>query len=191
MLKKLLLGLVVLLALLVGGAYLLPREISVTRTAQLPAPPEVIFPILDTPSEWPRWSPWNARDPDLEIIYSGPPAGVGATWSWKSAKEGNGSMTLTESIPSVRVAYSLTIEGMGPPSPGDFVLAPTGEGTVVQWSMTADMGNSPIGRWLGLMMPRWLSADFDEGLERLGRYAESQPLPPPIIGIEAPVEPRP
>lgn len=186
MLKKLLLGVVALLILLVGTAYLLPRQVTVKRTAQILAPPEVVFPILSTPSEWPRWSPWNARDPEMQVTFSGPPTGVGATWSWKSASEGDGSMTFTLSIPSVKVGYTLTIEGMGPPSTGDFLIAPNAEGSVVAWSMTIDMGNTPIGRWMGLLVPRWLERDFDDGLRRLSDYAETQPPPPPIIGIEVP-----
>lgn len=189
MLKKLLLGAVALVLVLAGVAYLLPRTHTVERTAQLPAPPEVVFPILATPAEWPKWSPWNARDPEMEITFSGPPTGVGATWSWTSKKEGDGSMTFTQSIPSVKVAYELTIAGMGPPSSGDFLIAPNAEGSVVKWAMTVDMGNSPIGRWIGLMMPRWLGKDFEEGLERLGAYAATQPMPEPIMGVEYPMVP--
>lgn len=191
MLRKLLLGLVGLVVLLSATAYLLPRTVSVQRTARVAAPPEVVFPIIATPAEWPKWSPWNQRDPNMEINFSGPPTGVGATWSWKSKSEGDGSMTFTQSIPSVKVAYELTIVGMGPPSPGAFLIAADPDGSMVQWSMTADMGNSPIGRWLGLLMPRWLGKDFEEGLASLSAYAATQPLPPPIIGIEVPVEPTP
>lgn len=189
MLKKLLLGLVALLVLLAAGAYLLPREHTVVVTAPVPAPPEVVFPLIETPAEWPKWSPWNKRDPDMQITYAGPPRGEGATWSWKSASEGDGSMTITQAVPSVIVGYQLSIAGMGPPSDGTFTIAAAPAGSVVEWKMRVDMGNNPIGRWIGLMMPTWLRKDFTEGLDALGAYAATLPPPPPIMGIEVPLVP--
>jgi hypothetical protein len=186
--KKLLIGVVALLLVLTATAYLLPRYVTVKHTAQILAPPEVVFPILSTPAEWPKWSPWNARDTAMSVTLSGPPTGVGATWSWQSASQGNGSMTFTLSIPSVKVEYLLSIEGMGPPSKGDFLIAPNAEGCVVAWTQVADMGNSPVGRWMGLLLRGWLRTDFEEGLARLSDYAQTQPPPPPIIGIEMPAE---
>jgi hypothetical protein len=186
MLKKILLGLVLLLAVLVGVAYLLPREITVTRSAQLASSPDVIFPLLETPAEWPKWSPWNKRDPNMKITYSGPPNGQGAKWAWTSESEGDGEMVITQAVPSVIVNFELTIVGMGPPSTGGFRLAPNASGTVVEWSMTADMGNSPIGRWIGLMMPKWLAKDFDDGLASLNEYAKTRPPGEHIMGVEIP-----
>lgn len=189
MLRKLLIGFVALLVMLTGVAYLLPRTHTVSVTAQVAAPPEVVFPIIETPAEWPKWSPWNKRDTAMQITYSGPPAGTGATWAWKSASEGDGSMTITRAVPSVQVGYELTIPGMGPPSSGEFTIAPNAEGSVVQWAMTVDMGNSPVGRWIGLFMPRWLRKDFTEGLEALSAYAATVPPPAPIMGVEVPMMP--
>ncbi len=186
MLKKVLLGLVLLIVVLVGVAYLLPRNITVTRTAQLASSPDIIFPLLETPSEWPQWSPWNKRDPNMKITYSGPPSGQGAKWAWTSESEGDGEMVITESVPSVVVNFELTIVGMGPPSRGGFRLAPNANGTVVEWSMTADMGNSPMGRWIGLMMPGWLAKDFDDGLAALDAYAKTRPPGEHIMGVELP-----
>lgn len=189
MLKKLLIGLVVLLALLTGVAFLLPREHTVVVTAPVPAPPEVVFPLLETPAEWPRWSPWNKRDPNMQITYAGPPRGQGATWSWTSASEGDGSMTITQAVPSVIVKFELTIAGMGPPSDGTFTIAAAPEGSLVEWRMRVDMGNNPIGRWIGLMMPTWLRQDFTDGLAALGAYAATLPPPEPIMGVEVPMVP--
>ncbi len=186
MLKKILLGLLVVVVLLIGVAYLLPRRITVTHTAQLASSPDVLFPLVATPMEWPQWSPWNKRDPDMTITFSGPPTGVGARWDWKSASQGDGFMVFTESMPSVRIGYNLTIIGMGPPSTGTFRFAPNPSGTMVEWSMTADMGNNPLGRWFGLLMPNMLRKDFVEGLAGLDEYAKTQPPSEPIMGIELP-----
>lgn len=189
MLKKLLLGVVALVLVFTATAYLLPRYVTVKHTAQILAPPEVVFPILSTPAEWPRWSPWTARDPDMELTFSGPPTGFGATWSWTSASQGDGSMTFTLSIPSVKVEYELAITGEGPPATGDFLIAPNAKGCVVAWTQRTDMGHSPVGRWMGLLVPGRLRGDFTEGLSRLSDYARAQPTAPPIVGIEIPMTP--
>lgn len=189
MLKKALVGLVLLLALLTGVAYLLPREHTVVVTAPVAAPPETVFPLIETPAEWPKWSPWNKRDPNMQITYAGPPRGEGATWSWISESEGNGSMTITQAVPSVIVKFSLGIEGMGPPSDGTFTIAAAPQGSMVEWRMRVDMGNNPIGRWIGLMMPTWLRKDFTDGLAALSTYAATLPPPPPIMGVEVPMLP--
>ncbi len=186
MLKKILLGLLALLIVLVGVSYLFPRKITVTRTAQLASSPDIIFPLVETPTEWPKWSPWNKRDPNMQITFSGPPAGQGAKWVWTSQSEGDGEMVITKSVPSVVMDFELTIVGMGPPSTGGFRLAPNAQGTMVEWTMTADMGNSPIGRWFGLMMPNMLTKDFDEGLAALDAYAKTRPASGHILGVEMP-----
>ena len=186
MLKKILLGLVVVVALLVGVSYLFPRHVSVVHTAQLSSPPDVIFPLVETPREWANWSPWNRRDTAMTITYSGPEQGTGARWDWQSEQEGDGFMIITQATPSVKVNYELTIIGMGPPSYGDIVIAPNSQGSMVAWSMDFDMGNNPIGRWFGLFMPSMMRKDFTEGLELLDQYAATKPPSEPIMGREIP-----
>ena len=98
-------------------------------------------------------------------------------------------MTITQAVPSVIVKFSLTIEGMGPPSDGTFTIAAAPQGSMVEWKMRVDMGNNPIGRWIGLMMPTWLRKDFTDGLAALSTYAATLPPPPPIMGVEVPMLP--
>ncbi len=173
MLKKILLGVVILLVVLIGVSYLFPRYVEVSRTAQLSASAETLYPIVATPAEWPNWSPWNQRDSNMTILFSGPASGEGARWEWKSESQGDGSMVFTRAEPMRKIGYELTIVGMGPPSYGDLLFTPNANGTLVTWDMTADMGNSPIGRWFGLMMPSMLTKDFDDGLRSLDAYASS------------------
>ncbi len=174
MFKKTLIGVGALLLVLVAVSYLLPRYVSVSRSRQLAASPEALYPIVATPAEWPKWSPWNKRDPNMTVTFSGPAMGEGARWDWKSESQGDGGMVFTDATPLQRLGYELTIVGMGPPSYGEFVFTPNPEGTLVTWDMTADMGNTPMGRWFGLYMPTMLRKDFDEGLAALDAYAASK-----------------
>ncbi len=61
-------GIVVVLAIvLIGGAYLLPREVSVARSVQIDAPAEAIFPHVNSLKAAAQWSPWLDRDPDVAL----------------------------------------------------------------------------------------------------------------------------
>lgn len=171
--KKVLIGVLGLVAVIVGGGFLLPNVVTVTRSVSIAAPPDAVYPLVATPRRWPSWSPWNARDPKMTITYSGPEMGAGAKWEWKSASEGDGSMVMTQAIAPNDVAFELTIVGMGPPSHGTFAIRPEGNGSRVEWQMTSEMGMGPIGGWFGLMFRPMLTKDFDAGLAGLKKQAES------------------
>jgi uncharacterized protein YndB with AHSA1/START domain len=176
-LKKLVILVAILVATLVLVGMVLPREITVTRSVVMAAPAERIYPLIATPAEWPTWSPWNRRDPAMEITYSGPATGTGARWDWKSKSEGDGGMVFTETVEPSRATFELTIAGMGPPSVGTFTLTPAASGTEVTWTMTSDLGAGPVGRWFGLVFPRLLGKDFDEALATLKARVEAPPSP--------------
>jgi len=173
MLKKILLGFLILVVALLLIGFLLPAKVTMARSIEVAAPPERIYALLDDPRQWKRWTVWNERDPDMAITYSGPERGAGAGWSWTSASEGNGAMTFTAADSGRLVAYELRFEGFDTPSAGALTLEPTGTGTRVTWAMDADMGGSPVNRWFGVFMPGMMRKDFDGGLANLKRLAEA------------------
>lgn len=179
MLRKVLIGVVALALLVLVGGLVLPGTVTVTRSVTVQAPADVIYPLIATPRQWPTWSPWNARDPQMAITYSGPESGTGATWSWKSPSQGDGSMTMTRATAPSDVAFELTIAGMGPPSRGAFSIRPAGAASQVEWTMTSEMGMWPIGPWFGLYFRPMLEKDFDSGLATLKRKAEAAPVAVP------------
>lgn len=162
------------LALILGlGAYALPREVTVKRDVVIEAPVEAVFPLVNSLKRMAEWSPWISRDPAIKLVFSGPDEGVGAMMGWSSAMEqvGNGTQEITQSKPDERVATSLVFGKMGP-SVAVFDLTTEELGTRVEWSLTSDMGMNPVGRWMGLMMDRWVGPDFETGLAHLKAQAE-------------------
>lgn len=164
-------GLVVVVLLL---NIVLPATVQVTRTIEIAAPAERIYPHVDSPAEWPRWSAWNRRDPAMTITYSGPARGLGAEWSWVSKSQGSGGMRLTEVDPPRRVAYLLTFANGWKPSTGALTFTETGGRTTVAWSMEADFSGNPLTKIFGLIVPRMIGKDFDEGLANLKALVESR-----------------
>lgn len=161
-----------LAAVLVVGGLLLSPTFMVTRSTQVSAAPEKVFALVADPRRWKEWSAWNARDPAMQITYSGAPTGVGAAWEWKSASQGDGKMTFTAAEPGQRVAFDLFFPDFGTTSKGEFRFAAAEGGTRVAWIMNGDMGRNPLFRWMTLFADRMVGKDFDEGLARLKALAE-------------------
>lgn len=171
-LKWLLFVLIGLIAVLLIGGLLLSPKFSVSRSVLIEAPPERVYALVVSPRSWTRWTVWNQRDPAMQIDYGGPDAGTGAKWSWKSASQGDGTMTFTAAEPNRRVAYELYFPDMGTTSSGDLRLAADANRTRVTWTMNGDMGSNPLMRWMTLMMDKMVGEDFAAGLSNLKALAE-------------------
>lgn len=171
-LKWLIGGLVVLVAVLLIGGLLLSSKFSVTRSTTVAAPPEKVYALIADPRRWNDWSVWHQRDPAMQITYSGPPIGAGAAWEWKSKTEGDGKMTFTTAEPGKRLGYDLYFPDFGTTSQGDFTLSADGAGTRVTWAMNGNMGTNPFFRWIALGADSMVGKDFEAGLAGLKRLAE-------------------
>ena len=157
-------GLLVVLALM---AYLLPRTVHVERQIRVEAPPEDVFAQVNSLRAWNAWSPWEQRDPSMDSRFEGPDVGVGATHHWASSESGSGRQTIVGSEPPHRIETDLDFGAQGT-ARSMWTFERAGSGTVVTWGIDADMGNSPIGRWMGLMV----GTDFEAGLTNLKTVVE-------------------
>lgn len=171
-LMKILGGLAVLVLLLVAVAYVLPRQYRVERSIVIKAPHEKVYPQLADLRAWKNWTVWNERDPAMKLEYSPESAVVGAWSSWESKSEGNGKATLME-VERNRLAYALEFPDFGMKSTGMFKLEPQGQEIRVVWSDEGDLGNNPMGRWMGLFLDGMLGKDFEAGLANLKRVTEN------------------
>ena len=92
----------VALALVVVGLFI-PSTFRVERSVEINAPADRIYDYVVEPRKWKEWSVWTRRDPNMHIVYSGPPFGMGARWSWESKQEGSGNMEFRHVEPDHRV----------------------------------------------------------------------------------------
>ncbi len=168
----LLLGLVCVLLVI---SLFLPSKVHVERTLAMNAPPEKVFDQINTLKNWEKWSPWHKLDPNMKLEYAGPPSGMGAKYSWESKQRnvGNGSLTITESVPHTSIQSAMEFQGQGQAT-GTFKLEKIPEATQVTWSMEMDVGKNPIGRFFGLMMDKMVGPDFERGLNNLKSLCEAK-----------------
>jgi uncharacterized protein YndB with AHSA1/START domain len=180
MLKKIGIVVVVLLVVLIAVIYTRPDEFEVTRSRTLTAPPETVYAQIADFRRWPQWSPWEERDPNMKREFSGAESGNGAKYSWVGNKDvGEGRMTITEAQPTERVAILLEFhEPFAATSVTEFRLAPSGQGTKVDWTMRGENGFPAKAMSLFMNMDKMIGDDFDAGLAKLEKVTAASAVPP-------------
>ncbi len=170
--KRILIGIVAVLLLGVIIAFMLPRKVRVERTLVINAPADVIFNEVNTMKNWAKWAPWFRMDPEMEITYFGPESGVGAGYSWKSknSRVGEGKVTIAASAGD-SILVNMEFTGKGAPTAG-YTFHREDAGTKVTWTMQADMGMNPVGRYVGLGMDKMVGPDFEKGLHNLDSVSQ-------------------
>ncbi|HZR37203.1 MAG TPA: GyrI-like domain-containing protein [Nevskia sp.] len=174
MLRNLILGLLLAVALFFTIGFVLPDKVHVQRTERIQAPPSQIFAAVNGFRQFDRWSPWAHKDPQMKVRISGPPLGVGAHYEWSGNKEvGSGSQEIVASTPYSQVKTRLMFAGFDRPSMATFDLDQNGEVTRVTWSLDVPLGSNPIAHYFGLLMDRQVGPDYERGLTELRGMTES------------------
>lgn len=171
MIRNILIGLVVLVALAVGVAFVLPQHATAKRETVMAASPQQVFLIVNDMSRWNDWAPWAKMDPEMKLKFEGPAQGVNAKMSWTSAKLGNGSITITSAEEFKKIVQALDFDGASATSTFEFV--PADGGTKVTWTFENDAGMNPISRYFGLLVDSMVGKDYETGLANLKLLAEA------------------
>ncbi len=173
MIKKILTYLAVLIVVLIAGAYLLPRQIQVERSIEIDAPASEVFARVSGLKATAEWSPWLGRDPEIKLSYTGPDTGVGSKLEWASEhpQVGNGMQEIVDVVENEKVVTALDFGAQGT-AMASFNLVETSGKTTITWDMDTDMGPNPIGRYMGLMMDKWVGGDYETGLANLKSLIE-------------------
>jgi len=176
MLRKLLLGLAVLLMLLLAAGLFLPQSAHVERSIVTSAPPERVFTLVDGFARFNEWSPWAELDPGTVYKYSGPPSGVGARMEWSSqdSSVGSGSQEVIAIEPGRSVTNRLDFGPQGQAT-ARIDVVPEGSGSRVTWSMDSSFENDYLGRYFGLFFDKLIGKDYEKGLTKLKTLAEAGP----------------
>ncbi|BDC53098.1 potassium-transporting ATPase subunit F [Bryobacterales bacterium F-183] len=154
-----------------------PDSYTVTRTVNIAATAEQIFPLINDFRKWDNWSPWAKLDPKMVATHSGPPTGPGASYHWIGNEDvGEGRMTITGSDPSSKVVVDLNfIKPFESNAVCTFQLSPvaSGGGTNVSWSMSGKSNFMSKAMMLFASMDSMIGSDFEKGLRQMKTLAES------------------
>jgi hypothetical protein len=173
-LKKILVGLAVVIAAVLLVALTKSDSFSVQRSATIKASPEKIFALVDDFHEWGAWSPWEKLDPAMKRTFSGPAAGKGAIYAWDgTGKAGAGQMEITESAPSAMVQIKLDfLRPFKSTNMVVFALVPHGDSTTVTWTMSGPSNYMSKVVQVFMSMDKMVGNDFEAGLSNLRVAAE-------------------
>jgi uncharacterized protein YndB with AHSA1/START domain len=175
-LKRLAIGLVLLVAAFLVVVWLQPDDYRLTRQTVIAAPAAAIFPHVNDLRQWEDWSPWAKLDPAAKVTFSGPQSGAGASFQWDgNDKVGAGTMTITESKPDERIAtrtdFTRPFAGT---SEADFIFSEQGGQTTVIWSMFGKQTFIGKAVCLVMNMERTVGPDFEKGLAALKTVSEKR-----------------
>ncbi len=181
---KWLLGLAVGVLLLVGGLFLggmflLPNALEVTRSAEVERPRVAVFAMMNDLRIAKEWSPYYARDPDADYTFTGEP-GPGQSMRWASnvASIGAGRMSIVDSVENQQVVGILEISRRASLNSRQVLTRIEGGGTRVDWTVSARCGRGAINvpcRYMNLVLRGAIERDLDNGLARLKTLAEQLP----------------
>ena len=175
MLKIILLVVVAVVGVFLVVAMMQPDEFRVTRSTTIAAPAPTVFALVNDLHSWEKWNPWQKVDPAMKVTFSGPPAGVGASYTWVGNKDvGEGRLGIIESRPSDLIRIKLEfLKPFTATNTAEFIFKPEGNATAVTWSM---FGNKNlISKVMGLVMnmDTMIGGQFEKGLADMKATAEA------------------
>jgi hypothetical protein len=171
-------GIVILLAVvfvLVAGLFI-SRNYHFERSITINTPKEEIWKNISLFSNFQKWDPWVAYDPQMKRTISGTDGTPGSTYSWTGNKKvGSGSQTFKELVPYDHIYIDLQFkEPMSSKALVKYTLKPEGSGYKVTWGFDARFPY-PLNAVMNLFvnMDKTMDGDFSNGLTNLKKLCES------------------
>ncbi|HTE16185.1 MAG TPA: SRPBCC family protein [Burkholderiales bacterium] len=170
--------LAIVVAVLIAGVLMFaatkPDTFRVQRSAAIKAPPEKVFTLINDFKAWGAWSPWEKKDPAMKRTFGATTVGKGAHYAWEGNKNvGQGSMTITESAPSSKIALNLDfLKPFEAHNIVEFTLAVQGDTTNVTWTMHGPANFVSKLIQVFMSMDNMVGKDFEAGLANLKAAAE-------------------
>jgi len=170
MLKKIAIGLVVVVAAFCAFVATRPATSHIERSAVVNGTPAVAFARLNSMKNFPLWSPWEKYDANMSKTFSGPDEGVGSSYYWSGNDDiGEGKMTITESRPGEGIVEDLEfIRPFASKSVVTMDIKPASDTTsTVTWKMDGENNFMAKAAGLFMDMDKMVGADFERGLKNL------------------------
>jgi len=189
-LKTILIVIVVLVAILAIIGMFMSPAVHIERSMDMKAAPDAVYGQVNNLKNWDNWMPWNKLDPNWERTWGQQTEGEGASYAWKSEKRdvGQGSITITKSVPNEMVETNLHFEGQGDAT-GTYKIEKTDAGSKFTWGMDMDMGSNPFKRLMGGMMDKMMAPWFDKGMVSLDSAAAANPMVPSLAAVDTMMAP--
>jgi hypothetical protein len=177
-LKKIAIGLALLLVVLLIVAAILPKNYTVSRSITVDRPKPLVFEKLRSLAFQKEWSVWSQLDPNAQMSFKGVDGEVGFVWYWNGNDDmGEGEQELI-SISDDRIEMELRfIRPFNMRSQTYYnVDAINDKQTGVEWVINGSFPY-PFNLFLPLFgMDNSIGKDFEQGLSEFKRLVEQMPI---------------
>ena len=170
-LKWILLVILLLLVLIIGIGYIMPKEVTVTTSEEINVPPARVFHFVAGFVDRTAWDPWIKADTAARLTFDIKDGYVGSKYSWDGPKVGKGMMVVDSVAPGSYILNSVSF-AKGAPVPEEWTFTPAGNGTNLTWTIKMISG-SPIGRIMNSMFKGMIQKTIDSGKADLKNYLET------------------
>ena len=133
-------GLVALVLAIVVTGYTLPQSHTASREITVPAPPDRVFAVIGTPSDYPRWRS------DVDSVELLPPE-AGKERFREVGDNGALLMRVEERVPNTRLVTVIADSTLPFGGKWTYELAPSGTGTTLRITEDGEVYN-PVFRFM-------------------------------------------
>ncbi|MES2961687.1 MAG: SRPBCC family protein [Pseudomonadota bacterium] len=173
--KKLLIILCALVAVILIAAAIAPKDFIIERSVVIHKPRLEVFDYLKMMENGKNWQPWSKKDPNMDEEITGVDGTPGAVQSWSGNSEvGVGQQEILKMTKGERIDFELRFQKPMHVTNQAYFITETvdGNSTRVVWGM---MGRTPYPLNLAcLMMHGKVEKDFTAGLEKLKMILETE-----------------
>lgn len=173
--KKVLLVIAIIIAVMLVVALVAPKEYAVEREVVINCPKEQVFEYVKSLRMQDEWSVWGDLDPDAVYTYTGVDGTVGFISAWEGNKDvGKGEQEIINIVEGERVDFELRfVEPFASTADVYITTESLSESeTLVKWGMSGKMP-FPTNLFLLLMnMDKSIGKDFEQGLANLKMILE-------------------
>lgn len=139
LLKKILIGLIVFIVLLLVLAYFLPRKMDISVSGKIEAPAKYAFNILNDFKNQEIWDPWLAKDTTMTFTYGEITMGEGAYMDYTSDTYGSARTTRATTVQDEKILLTSISEDNGG-ADMSYVFKAEGDNTELTWDFTSEIG---------------------------------------------------
>ncbi|MEE9437686.1 MAG: SRPBCC family protein [Saprospiraceae bacterium] len=170
-LKKILIGLLIFIVLLLVLTWFMPRDFDITVTKKMDAPANYVYNIVNNVNNVGKWDPWTQADNTMKVVMGDKTLGEGASYAWTSDNSGTGELTIKSTSPGKKIEALISSPQMGD---CDVVYGfkPTKNGSEMSWNFKST-SSFPMNI-MNVFMKGMVKKQFNIGLDNINKLAKQR-----------------
>lgn len=171
LLKKILIGLVIFIVLLLVLAYFLPRKMDISITGKVDSPAVYAYNLLNDFKNQDKWDPWLAKDTTMTFTYGEKTLGEGAYVDYSSESYGSGRTTRVSSKKNENISLKAESEDIGG-AEMSYDFKENGENTDLTWNFKNEI--SWPKNLMSIFFKSSMKKDMKKGISNISNIASER-----------------